>query len=256
MLRSKLLRVDSATNLGADPFPLSSLLLAERCRTLGPRSALPKGRLHANLQSRVNAQQFRGFTLAEVIISAGVMLSLLGCLALIFHHSSNAMLKGTTQSELLAQLQVFSKKFTRAAQGSNFRSLSVNPRGVAFLVATDDEGRFQYYPNYAVPNWQRYHITYHNPDERRLSLREVPVVGALQSGQSPAIEDFGTRQPLTTYFSGGQTLLTDVEEAHFSQSQPGTVALRLLCTRSRALSAEPERLSVTMTARLRNGGSP
>lgn len=56
---AKLLRVDAATHLGADPSPLVSLLLAEVCRILGLRSALSSRRLHANIHSRVNVHQFR-----------------------------------------------------------------------------------------------------------------------------------------------------------------------------------------------------
>ena len=197
----------------------------------------------------------RGFSLAEALVSAAVMLALLACLTLMFHQSSNAMLKGSTQSELLAQLQVFSKKFNRAVQASSARSLSVNNEGISFLTAVDEDGRFQYNPKFTVPNWQRFQVFYRVQATRSLESREVSVLGQIPPGQTLPIEDFGTRRPLEFYFTGGRTVLSDVEEARFNRPQPDTVELRLVRSSSRALSPEPERVSLTMTARFRNGGA-
>ena len=198
----------------------------------------------------------RGFSLAEALVSAAVMLALLACLTLMFHQSSNAMLKGSTQSELLAQLQIFSKKFNQAVQTSSARSLSVHNEGVSFLTAFDEDGRFQYSPKFTVPDWQRFQLFYQVRATRRLESREVSVLGQIPPGQTLPIEEFGARRPLEFYFNEGRAALSDVEEVRFSRPHPDTLELRLVRSRLRALSAEPERVSLTMTARFRNGGAP
>ena len=195
-----------------------------------------------------------GFTLPEVMVSVTVLLLLFGALFFICQQSTSAMLKGTTQSGLLADFQAASRRLQAAVQGApgGSFSLAADGRGASWLSAEDEQGRFCYDPAISQARWQRYLVYYHQADRRELRLAGIPVVGTQEELLPGPIEAHGSEVPLEGYFVGGQAVLLNVDSLVFSEPEAGSVALAVQLSRKRALAEEPERLSSSIRVAFRN----
>ncbi len=188
------------------------------------------------------------------MIAATVMLMLFGALFFICHQATRAMLKGASQSGMLADVQVLGQRWRNAVQKSREDSLSMtaNSQAMAILSAEDDNGRFQYEVGATQPRWQEYLIFYHVPTERLLKTRSVSVLGTSRELASGPIETYASGDPLEDYLFDGKGVLRRVDQLAFSQPEPSTLKLSLSLSEKGSHSQRPESLSLTILATFRN----
>ncbi len=157
------------------------------------------------------------FTLAEVTVASFVAVLLMMAAFFIYRTSVSVWMKGDSSTEVRNAAVVALQKVSRDLERSIYDSVSVSAdqRGVVFLTALDDNGRFQYDPVNQWSLWQAYHVYYFDPPTRSLRLRRVPVVGTPQETVPTRIESFGPSQPVDTYLNSGQLVAPNLDAGQF-----------------------------------------
>ncbi|MGE0489600.1 MAG: hypothetical protein AB7S38_10345 [Vulcanimicrobiota bacterium] len=197
------------------------------------------------------------FTLAEVLVAAAVASLLLSAIFFIYRTSASAWMKGDTVTQLRNQTMIASGKISRDLERSIYSSLSLSPDGkaIAFLSATDANGRFQYDVGNESPRWQNYLIYYLDVDSK-LKLRRVSVVGSPQETGPTVIDGFGPNQPVSTYTNGGELVADEIAECQFSSELLANgnhlLRLRLRASQQRYGSERPESFELESVTYLRN----
>ncbi|MCA9792598.1 MAG: type II secretion system protein [Candidatus Eremiobacteraeota bacterium] len=195
----------------------------------------------------------RGMTLAEVMIAMVLLGLLTGALFYIFRLGSNVWAKGDTESELLGSISVVEAKLSREAERSVYESVSVEAagQGVAFLSPMDANGVFRYDPITSMPRWQKYIVIYHDPAQKALLWREVPVVGSPTENTAGPIELF-SGSTLASFFSGGKVLARELTGCRFWVGPDRQLLVWLEAEKERYGSSTPEHVEWRTAVSFRN----
>ena len=150
----------------------------------------------------------RGFTIVEVLVASSVFLLILGVLVSTFYMSTNTMMKGTSQAGMLRDAQAFGRKLSNAIQYGSVASLTIaaDESGMSLLTSDNVNGKFRYDPALSTALWSDYQVFYYDSTAQEVRNPEISVIGSPEEATPGPIENFGSAQPLNTYFTGGKPL--------------------------------------------------
>ena len=179
---------------------------------------------------------------------------LLGILVAGFYHSTAVMMKGTSQSGMLRDAQVFGRKLGNAIQYGNLNSLSVanDGSGISLLSSDDPNGRFRFDPALSVALWSNYQVFYLDSADGTIKNREVSVIGYPEEAVPGPIENFGSAQALENYFIGGKPVLQNVQTAVFQSPLPGLVRVDIELARDDTRTDGLETFTFSLARNFRN----
>lgn len=199
--------------------------------------------------TRSNHPVRRGFGLLELLVSAAVLLLLLGLQLLLIREGSSSWHKADVQSELQCSLQVAMARLAREAEGSTWAGVSLGNQSVSLLSAhLQDEPLALSSNGYVL--WKRYSVFYVEDGELLRVEHRWPAPGDVAK---PIEEfDFGTGvRPLSSYAQAGQRLASSVTDFQVHR-QDGLLVVEVAASRTRYGSSEPERASFRQEIFLRN----
>lgn len=174
-----------------------------------------------------------GYSLLELLIAMSLLSVLFGMTFTIFRMGAGAWLTNDTKAELLGRIQALSARIGRLAENSSWTSLSITDsdlaHGCAFLVAADDDGRFQYDPYYGQPDWTRAQVFYFVSGTETVHSISYPLVGTSRRERfldysarfmTPAVDPTFNPSPenaLKDKFTGGQPIAQQIKDLRFEK---------------------------------------
>ncbi len=196
----------------------------------------------------------RGFTIVEVLVASSVFLLILGVLVSTFYMSTNTMMKGTSQAGMLRDAQAFGRKLSNAIQYGSVASLTIaaDESGMSLLTSDNVNGKFRYDPALSTALWSDYQVFYYDSTAQEVRNPEISVIGSPEEATPGPIENFGSAQPLNTYFTGGKPVLRNVTAATFREPIPGLVRVDIDMARDDSRSDGPETFTFSLARNFRN----
>lgn len=193
-----------------------------------------------------------GLALLELLIAAGVFGALLAVLFAMFFMAGKALRRTDQQSDLLRNIQVITKQFTKEAERSSFTSIALVPnRAVSFVSAIDSGGAFVTDPR-GDPVWQQYVVFYWNSGTGDVKRVNVPIpAGSTPSQISLPISSLGGGA-LPVYLSGGRVLGREIIGFEPSTVAPRRVRLKVTAQQKGKVERIDTTLELTARAYPRN----
>ncbi|MFA5507868.1 MAG: hypothetical protein WC314_15275 [Vulcanimicrobiota bacterium] len=171
--------------------------------------------------------KIRGFTVPEVLLSAGLLL-LLGVLLMAGWAKAVAAWKTVQQkNEIVSQAQRFIRLLEHELEASSTSSVETvsSPPVLSFASTFDQDNRRDFVADSVsgALNWQKQVVYYHRSDSSEMWRRELSVSSAQTAYAMPthlSAIDFGSgRRPLGFYATDGQPVAREIESVEFEQSK-------------------------------------
>lgn len=186
------------------------------------------------------------------MIAAAIFGALLAALFAIFFMAAKALRRTDQQSDLLRNIQVVTKQFSKEAERSHFLSTSILPgRAISFVSAMDVNGKFVT-DNRGDPRWQQYAIFYLDLATSEVKRLNVPIVpGSTASQLGVPIERTGGGG-LASYLSGGRILGREIISFEPARVRPGRLRLKVTARQQGKVDKIDTTLELTARAYPRN----
>lgn len=176
-----------------------------------------------------------------------------------YRMGASAWRKADTESELLQNLQVATRKIARPLEASTSPSvtLSVSPSltAISYLSAVDGAGNFAVQPGTIKPEWQHYEVFYYVPSEGQLYQTAVDLLPGSPERTSPGpIENFTSasgKHPLSSYCTTGRVIARHLTDFTV-QSVDNMVTIEVEGQMKRYGSGRLEQLRLRSATHLRN----
>lgn len=184
----------------------------------------------------------RGFSIAELIVSSGLLVILVVLIGALHLTSHKAHSKTSVSQEMTGDGSLITRLLGSELQRSAYTSVSVEPDGkaICFLASTRADGTVLF--NSAGHQiWDHWVIFYWQGEELR--RREFPWVDGPTVRENPATIEAATGIPLAAYLTGeGKTLSRQVELFQIEVSTSDQLVSYRLSLQSRTDSAHSLKL--------------
>lgn len=195
----------------------------------------------------------RGMTLAEVVVTSGLMSILLLAMGAVYKIGIVGLSKTTAHADMLSQAQIAAAKLSREVASSSFDSLTLSPdhSAASFLIRIDEKGEFGFDPINGRPLWQSYVVYYVEGDE--LKRRVLPLPEAAPLADATPIEEYAPwgKKPISEWCSNGSTVARSLRTCLF-ENFSGRLQLTLVAEKQRLGKKDPETVELSFITRFRN----